>query len=253
MNKKFYIFLLFFLIFGLEFTVVNAIKLIEDNNRLIIEAQTNNSDVGAFSLSLSFNPDKTRIINISGEEPFITVANVKNGMIKISGFHGQIPGPSGNVRLAVVTFNGSSEFQVVELKIYNTKGNLIEFIPSSSSEGTTTAENDIYSTPTPVFEQTAQTSPVITPSPIKEEPTSTPNPERTRIYTPDTEKTQEIKETEKLEPNPTVTATQTESDVTKKELEIPGFSILSSLFAVLLVYISLLSFARRSREKVKKI
>jgi|GEM_PF-3960448 len=249
MNKKILYFFIIFLIFGLTFTAGSAVKLVEHNNSsLIIEVQINNTDVGAFSFSLSFDPKETRVVNISGEEPFIIVSNLQDGMVKISGFHGQIPGPSGNVRLVVVTFNGSSEFRIEELKVYNTRGELVEFIPSS--EVRITAEDNEYLTPTLASEQFSG-SDKMTPSPIEEKPTTIPpDTETTQSHIPETEKTEEIKEDEKQELTPTVTLTQTGSNMPKKELlEIPGFSVLSSLFAVLIVCILSIVCKERGRRK----
>lgn len=88
--------------------------------------------VGAFIIFLIYN-DSIKITNITGISPFIVTYNSLNtGIIKVVGFHGNIPGPTGDVPLIKFKVEGEGEIKVIVGELVDPNDN--EIIVESSQK-----------------------------------------------------------------------------------------------------------------------
>jgi hypothetical protein len=191
--------LLFSLFLSLFPVLAHQDVIILQNNTLIARNINVEGGLGAFSIVITYNPNTTTIFNVSSVPPFTVVSNINNtaGISYISGFHGQIPGPTGDVRLAILQIEGSDNLSisVEELidtsgkdinissaneqmeKLYREEGNSeMQSITSETSEGTLLPSSpsapsieetsSATVTPTPTATPTVLAIPIATPTPM---------------------------------------------------------------------------------------
>ena len=166
MGKKTLVCLCFWILsLTLTITSANTLNVVRENDTVIIVADVQDEDgLGSFSLTIKYDPSKTKIINVSPEEPFTVVSNIDNtnGIAKVAGFHGQIPGPRGKVKLAKLSVDGLLEFEVINVKLYDTKGDLIFYYYSNKTISNKTIITVTTLPPTTTITATSTTSPTIT-------------------------------------------------------------------------------------------
>lgn len=212
----------------------------EGNNTVILMVEIQDQDgLGSFSLTLKYNPNMTKILNVSREGPFTVVGNINNelGVAKIAGFHGQIPGPTGEVRLARLHINGLAEFKIMKMKLYDTKGNLITYQLTSTTP-------DTSPTTTTPLEQTITTITTVTMSTIPPETNTQVETTTVTIHYLPTKPIERITQTTPKEISKEIsknnTTTTPTTNPTKPTAVIPDFSAASSVLMIILTILILL-------------
>jgi hypothetical protein len=237
---------LFTLLLLLIVTVAQAetIKVVEENDTIILMVNVQDKDgLGSFSLTLKYNPNMTKILKVSWEQPFTVVSNVNNtaGIARIAGFHGQIPGPKGEVKLVRLCVDGLPEFKITDVKLYDTKGNPLTYPLISTPQilpTTTQSKRTITTIPT-----------VIT--------TSTTAPSETIIQEKTTTTTVSIQHSSTKPIEHIITQTQTPKDITKtvtttlatyithSTTSSPGFSATFLIFVIILTVLLMSRIRKR--------
>jgi len=124
-----------FLLFFLFPVLAHQDGVILQNNTLIARNINVERGLGAFSITITYDPNTTAIFNVSSVPPFTVVSNINNtaGVTYISGFHGQIPGPTGDVRLAILQIKGSDNVNIAVEELIDTSGKDI-YISSANEQ-----------------------------------------------------------------------------------------------------------------------
>lgn len=205
------------------------------NNTLIARNINVEQGLGAFSIMITYNPNTTSILNVSSVPPFIVVSNINNtaGISYISGFHGQIPGPTGDVRLVILQIKGSDNMNISIDELIDTSGKGI-ISPINDIQQTEKSYHEGGSIETPGIEPEGTLSSSPSTLPVEETPSPTVTPTPTATAT--------VLAT--VAPSPAATPTATPTPTPKSR--IPGFEATFAIAGLLAVAYLVL---RRKKDK----
>jgi hypothetical protein len=175
--KYFIPLLLFFLCCSSLTVTALEIKIVDEaTSSKIIAPSVSEKGIGSFYLELAFNLP-CNITNVDSDK-FLVAYNIMNSTLLIAGAQGEVPGPSGDVILCIVNYEGEPQFKILKAIVSDVDGNTIlsNITPSQYQTSNSQSAGEAYTMSSPSPTPASPLSPSPTPSPSIVTPLSNPTP-----------------------------------------------------------------------------